>query len=272
MNILLKSLKVRFGLGLILIFFVSSFFYSFVTKNDPNYFQLQERFKTPSLNHWMGTDQNGLDVFSHVMHGAKISLFISLSVVVICLLIGLFLGALAGYWGRWPDRIIMNLINTLNAFPGFLIILAVAAILQTTSIFQLIIVLSLTGWTSYARMVRGEVFHLKEKDFVQSAEALGASTLRKVFYHIGPGLIGPLSVQASFAMAMTIMTESSLSFLGIGVPPSTPTWGSLLNSGRHFMLEAPHISFFSGLALLITVLGFNLIGEGLSDLFSRKTR
>ncbi len=260
--------RIQVGISILFLILIGSVFYSFLSEQDPQKMELSQRFASPSTQHWMGTDQNGLDVFSHIMHGAQVSLSLSTAVVLICLLLGLFLGSLAGYYGGWVDLLLMNLINTLNAFPGFLLILAVAAVLQTTSLLQLILVLCLTGWTGYARMVRGEVLHLKEKEYVQSAEALGASTLRKVIVHIGPGLIGPLSVQASFAMAMTIMTESALSFLGIGVPPSYPTWGSLLNSGRHYMLEAPHLSLFAGLFLFLTVMSFNLIGDGLRDFFN----
>lgn len=156
------------------------------------------------------------------------------------------------------------------AFPGFLLVLTIAAVMQSASIAQVVFVLCLTGWASYARLIRGEILHLKTKDYVLSADALGASHLRKLVLYIWPNLVGPVMIQASFGMAVTIITESSLSFLGIGVPPSTPTWGSLLNSGRSFLLEAPYMSVFPGIALLILVLGFNLLGDGLRDILDPK--
>ena len=164
----------------------------------------------------------------------------------------------------------MRFIDMIYAFPGFLLVLTIAAVMQSASIGHVIFVLCLTGWAGYARLIRGEILHLKEKEYVVGADALGASHIRKLVLYIWPNLIGPVMIQASFGMAVTIITESSLSFLGIGVPPQIPTWGSVLNSGRHFLLEAPYISIFPGLALLIVVLGFNLLGDGLRDMLDPK--
>lgn len=241
-----------------------------ITSFDPTEMVLRDRFLLPSLNHWMGTDQNGIDIFAQIVFGARVSMIIALSVVLISLGIGLVIGSLAGYCGGWVDTLIMRFIDMIYAFPGFLLILTIAAVMQSSSLGTLIFILCLTGWASYARLIRGEILHLKNKDYVLSADALGAGPMRKLIFYIWPNLIGPVMIQASFGMAVVILTESSLSFLGLGVPPSTPTWGSLLNSGRNYLLEAPHISVFPGLALLVVVLGFNLLGDGLRDLIDPK--
>lgn len=253
------------GLALVAIIIASAVLAPILSTQDPNLIRLDQRFQAPSTNHLFGTDQNGADIFSQVLYGAQISLTIAFSVVIISVIIGLLVGTVAGYFGGWRDTLIMRFIDMIFAFPGFLLILAVAAVLQTSSASQVIFVLCLTGWTGYARLVRGEILHLKTKEYVVSARALGTPITRQLYRHIWPNLMGPLLIQATFAMAGTIITESSLSFLGIGVSPSTPTWGSLLSSGRHFLLEAPHLSFFPGVTLFLLVLGLNILGDGLRD-------
>ncbi len=270
---MLKKGKFLTLTGAFLIGFVSlvALFAPWITAFDPTEMVLSQRFQFPSMAHLMGTDQNGVDIFAQIVYGARISILIALSVVLISLSIGLVVGSLAGYCGGWVDMIIMRFIDMIYAFPGFLLILTIAAVMQSSSAYHLIFILCLTGWASYARLIRGEILHLKKKDYVLSADALGAGHLRKLILYIWPNLVGPVMIQASFGMAVTIITESSLSFLGLGVPPSTPTWGSLLNSGRNFLLEAPYISLFPGLALLIVVLGFNLLGDGLRDILDPKS-
>lgn len=258
------------GGGLILGVSILAIIAPLLTNFDPTAMVLKDRFLLPSLQHLMGTDQNGIDIFAQIVYGARVSMIIALSVVSISLMIGLMIGSLAGYCGGWVDTLVMRFIDMIYAFPGFLLILTIAAVMQSSSLGTLIFILCLTGWASYARLIRGEILHLKNKDYVLSAHALGAGHLRKLTLYIWPNLVGPVMIQASFGMAVVILTESSLSFLGLGVPPSTPTWGSLLNSGRNYLLEAPHISIFPGIALLIVVLGFNLLGDGLRDLIDPK--
>lgn len=260
-----------FGLFLIGLVSFMAVFAPLIASHSPTAMSLKDRFLFPSLVHLMGTDQNGVDIFSQILYGARISLIIAISVVFISLILGLLIGSLAGYCGGLVDNIIMRFIDMIYAFPGFLLILTIAAVMQTSSVGHVIFVMCLTGWASYARLIRGEILHLKQKDYVLSADAMGASHIRKLVVYIWPNLVGPVMIQASFGMAVTIITESSLSFLGIGVPPSTPTWGSLLSSGRNFLLEAPYISIFPGLALLIVVLGFNLLGDGLRDQLDPKS-
>ncbi|MCB0412672.1 MAG: ABC transporter permease, partial [Bdellovibrionales bacterium] len=184
--------------------------------------------------------------------------------VTVSLILGLILGSLAGFWGGWMDLIIMRGIDMLYAFPNFLLALGLIAVLGP-SIKNLIIAMCITSWTGFARLVRGEVLHLREREYVQSARALGAGVLRQLTTHIWPNLVGILLVQATFTMAATIIAESGLSFLGLGAPPETPTWGALLSSGRRILFEAPHVSLFPGLCIVLLVLGFNLFGDGLRD-------
>lgn len=235
-----------------------------IAPDDPRAMSLADRLQGPSAEHWFGLDENGSDVLSKIIFGARVSLGVAFSVVGISVAIGLLIGSWAGYKGGWTDHAIMRFVDMFYAFPGFLIALAFVAMLGP-SLGNLIFALSFTSWTSFARLVRGEVLHLKEREHVQAARAVGAGAMRITTLHIWPNLLSLLIVQATFAMAGTIIAESGLSFLGLGVPPSLPTWGSLLSSGRRVLSEAPHVSFAPGLAIMFLVLGFNLLGDGLRD-------
>lgn len=238
---------------------------------DPNQMNLQSRFLAPSWQHPLGLDENGSDVFLKVAHGAQVSLTVALLVVGLSVLIGLALGSLAGGWGGRADSLIMRVIDTVHAFPNILLSLALISALGP-SLFNLILVMTLSGWAGFARLVRGEVLHLKHKDYVQSTKALGSGPLRTMVLHIWPNLLGVLSVQATFAMAGTIVAEAGLSFLGLGVPATTPTWGALLNSGRQILTEAPHVSLSAGGAIFLLVLAFNLLGDAFRDLLDPKSQ
>jgi peptide/nickel transport system permease protein len=252
------------GLGLIFAMILAALLAPWLAIQDPNLMSLADRYLPPSDAHPFGLDQDGSDVFSKVLYGARVSLMVALTVVSVSTLIGLIVGSLAGYKGGWVDQLLMRLIDMLYAFPGFLLALSLVAVLGP-SLPNLILAMCITGWTGYARLVRGEVLHLRTKEYIQGAQAIGAGPLRIVTLHIWPNLVGPLVVQATFGMAGTIITESGLSFLGLGAPPSIPTWGALLNAGRRLLIEAPHVSIFPGLAILTLVLGFNLFGDGLRD-------
>lgn len=241
----------------------------FLPLPDPQHYQLDQRYEGPSLSAPFGRDENGVDVMTLIFWGARLSLTVAVSVVFLTTVVGLVVGSVAGYKGGYIDFIIMRFIDMIHAFPGFLLALALVASLGP-SIKNLILAMSLTGWAGVARLVRGELLHLKEKEYVQSSRALGASSLRTVCLHIWPNLIGIMTVQATFAMAGTLIVESGLSFLGLGAPPTSPTWGMLLNSGRYYLTEAPHISIFPGLAILFLVLGFNLLGDGLREILDPK--
>lgn len=259
------------GVGIILFFTLIAIFAPLLSTHDPGSMDLENRFASPSLEHFFGLDQNGGDVFSQILYGARISLFVAFIVVTINGLAGLLIGSISGYLGGWVDLIVMRFVDMVYAFPGFLLTLALVAVLGP-SIPNLIIAFTLTGWTSFARLIRGEFLHLKNREYVQGAIAIGASPLRIVTLHIWPNLAGLLVVQASFSMAGTIVTESGLSFLGLGAPPDIPTWGSILNAGRRSLIEAPHLSVFPGLAILLLVLAFNLLGDGLRGILDPKVR
>jgi peptide/nickel transport system permease protein len=248
---------------------IIAIFAPWIATTDPNVMSLEHRYEAPSAHHLFGLDQDGSDVFSKVVFGSRISFYVAISVVGICLMIGLIIGSIAGYMGGRADQIFMRIVDMLYAFPGFLLAISLVAVLGP-SLHNLILAMCITGWATYARLVRAEVLHLKSKEYVQSARAVGANPIRIVIFHIWPNLVGPIVVQSSFAMAGTIIAESSLSFLGLGAPPTTPTWGALLNSGRKILIEAPHVSFFPGLAIVLLVLGFNLFGDGLRDYLDPK--
>jgi peptide/nickel transport system permease protein len=263
----MKFTKLRIGATLVIIMSAIALFAPVLAIQDPQIMSLAERLQTPNASHPFGLDQYGADVFSNVVYGARVSLYVAFSVVCLNVIAGLLIGSIAGYRGGWTDLLIMRLIDTLYAFPGFLLALALVAVLGP-SVHNLIFAMSVTGWTGYARMVRGEILHLKTREYVIGAVAMGARPPRIVVKHIWPNLFGLVVVQATFGMAGTVITESGLSFLGLGAPPSVPTWGSLLNSGRRALFEAPHISFFPGMAILLLVAGFHLLGDGLREWLS----
>ncbi|MFK8137507.1 MAG: ABC transporter permease [Bdellovibrionales bacterium] len=251
--------------------FLMAIFAPLLAPMSPYDMNLENRFLPPGGEHFFGTDENGTDIFSKILFGARISLMVALTVVAVNSFVGLIIGSIAGYFGGKIETVIMRFIDMLQAFPGFLMALSMVAVLGP-SIRNLIIAMCISGWTGFARLVRGEVIYLKHKEYVQAARALGAKTPRILGLHIWPNLVGPLIVQATFAMAGTIIAESGLSFLGLGAPPSEPTWGALLNSGRKVLLEAPHVSIFPGVCIVLLVLGFNLIGDAIRDILDPKKR
>lgn len=253
------------GLTLVLAMGAVAIFAPWIAPQDPSIMSLPDGLQGPSLAHPLGLDENGCDVLAKVVYGARVSLGVAWSVILIAGLVGLIFGSVAGYCGGWCEQVMMRFVDMVYAFPGFLLALALIAMLGP-SLKNLILALSLTSWTAFARLARGEVLHLKEREYVQSARAMGASHIRILVQHIWPNLFSLLIVQATFAMAATVISESGLSFLGLGVPPETPTWGSLLNSGRRVLLDAPFVSFSAGIAIMTAVLGFNLLGDGLRSL------
>lgn len=257
-------LLIYVGGGIILLMIFVAVFAPFLAPYDPNHIALENQFQPPSSQHFFGLDQNGSDIFSKVVYGSRVSLLVAFTVVFFSLIIGLLLGSLAGYLGGIVDLLVMRLVDMFCAFPGFLLAMSLVAVLGP-SLNNLILAMSLTGWAGYARLIRGECLHIKSQNYVIASVAIGASPLRQIVFHIWPNLVGPLVVQMSFSMAGTIIAESSLSFLGLGVPSSTPTWGLLLNDGRSVLIEAPYMSIFPGMAIVLLVLGFNLLGDGLRD-------
>lgn len=231
---------------------------------DPADQQLPLRLEGPTGLHWFGLDELGRDILARVLSGARISLLVGLVVVSVSATVGIALGSIAGYFGGRIDEAISRVIDILLAFPGLLLAIALVAVLGP-SLTNVVLALSLIGWVGYARLVRGQVLRARELEFVQAARALGAGTARILTRHVIPTTLPAVTVQATLGMAGAILAEASLSFLGLGVQPPTPSWGTMLNYGRAHLLDAPHLTIFPGLAIAILVLGFNFLGDGLRD-------
>jgi len=252
------------GALIILALIVTAIFAPFIAPYNPLEQNIIERLSPPSKGHWFGQDEVGRDLLSRVIYGSRISLRVGIFTVSISLLIGLIIGSISGYYGELVDEVFMRIVDILMAFPGILLAIAMVAILGP-SLNHVILALCLIGWVGYARLVRGQVLYLRELEYVAAAHALGASPARIISLHIVPNLIAPVIVEATFGMAGAILAEASLSFLGLGAQPPTPSWGSMLNVGREFLLLAPHTTTFPGLAIMLVVLGFNFLGDGLRD-------
>ena len=235
-----------------------------VSPYKPTAINVYNVLSPPSLNHPFGTDELGRDVFSRMIWGSRISLKVGFMAVGIAISIGTIVGALAGYYGGKIDAILMRFVDIMLAFPVFFLILAVISIVEPT-ISTIMIIIGITGWMDVARLVRAEFLTLKERDFVSAARAIGASDFRLIFKHIIPNALSPVFVAATFGIAGAILTESGLSFLGLGVQPPDPSWGNILTSGKDNITVAWWLSLFPGLAILVTVLSYNLVGEGLRD-------
>lgn len=231
---------------------------------DPGAIDIALRLQPPSWRYPLGTDDLGRDVLARIFYGARISLLVGFVAVGISTLIGIVLGALAGFYGRWVDGVIMRFVDIMLCFPSFFLILAVIAFLEP-SIWNIMIIIGLTSWMGVARLVRAEFLSLRQRDFVLAAQALGGRDSRIIFRHILPNAISPVLVSATLGVAGAILTESALSFLGIGVQPPTPSWGNMLIAGKQTLGTAWWLSAFPGLAILVTVLGYNLLGEGIRD-------
>ena len=238
---------------------------------DPLAINLQEILAPPSWRHWCGTDQLGRDVLSRMIWGAGISLKVGFVATGIAVVIGTLLGALAGYYGGWWDAVIMRLVDVMLCFPTFFLILAVIAFLEP-SIWNIMIIIGVTGWMGITRLVRADFLSLKEREFVTAARIMGAGDARIIFRHILPNAMTSILVAATLGVAGAILTESALSFLGIGVQPPTPSWGNILTAGKDNIDIAWWLSLYPGLAILITVLGYNLLGEGIRDALDPRLR
>lgn len=232
---------------------------------------IREILLPPGPKHLMGTDSLGRDVFSRMIRGTHISLLVGFVAVGIATVIGAVLGALSGYYGGWVERLIMRLVDIMLSFPSFFLVLAVIALLEP-SIWNIMVVIGLTSWMSVARLVRAEFLSLRERDYVMAARALGAGDLRIIFRHILPNAIAPVVVSFVLGVAAAILLESALSFLGLGVQPPEPSWGNMLTEGKDNIIFAWWLSLFPGLAILITVLGYNLLGEGIRDIMDPRLR
>ena len=252
------------GVAIVTLMIAAALFAPVLAPYDPAQQNLEQDLLVYSRSHFLGTDKLGRDILSRTIYGSRVSLSVGVATVTLSLAIGFAIGSLSGYAGGWTDHVFMRIVDTLLAFPGLLLAIAFTAVLGP-GLHHVIAALCLIGWTGYARLVRGEILALREQEFIQSAQALGCKPRRIIFLHFLPNLLPPLLIQATFGLAAAIIAEGSLSFLGLGVEPPTPSWGAMLNEGRQFLLVAPYLTLYPGLALMITVLGFNLLGDALQD-------
>ena len=260
------------GAVLLVLFAVMAIFAPWIAPANPASIDLLHRLAPPSAAHWFGTDELGRDILSRVIYGARLSLTVAVSVVGISCSIGIILGGIAGYYGGTIDTVLnIFAMNAFMALPGILLAIAFVAFLGP-GLVNLILALSIGGWVGYARLVRGQVLAVREREFVEAARALGASDLRIFFRHILPNIIQPLIVQSAIGMAGAVLAEATLSFLGLGVPPPTASWGEMLNDARSHLFDAPHLVVFPAIAVMLCVLSFNFIGDALRDYLDPRTR
>ena len=252
------------GAAVILFFLVMALFPKIFSAHDPNKINILRILDPPSAQHPLGTDDLGRDVLARMVYGARISLSVGFVAESIAILIGLIVGLLAGYYGGRADAALMRFVDIMLCFPTFFLILSVIAFIGP-SIWNIMFIIGITGWMGVARLVRAETLSLKERDFVTAARAQGAKAARIMFRHILPNTLAPILVAATLGVAGAILVESSLSFLGIGVQPPTPSWGNILTAGKDNIEFAWWLSLFPGLAIFLTVLGYNLLGEGIRD-------
>jgi len=266
-----NKLAFNIGAGILLVLLAAALFAPLVAPQNPFRQNLEQDLLAYSSAHPLGTDKLGRDILSRVIYGGRISLSVGVVTVALSLTVGLAVGSLAGYCGGWVDHLLMRLVDILLAFPGILLAIAFTAVLGP-GLDHVVLALCLIGWTSYARLVRGEILGLRQREFVQAARALGCPPARIVRLHLLPSLWAPLMIQATFGLAAAIVAEGSLSFLGLGVEPPTPSWGAMLNDGRQFLLVAPHLTSYPGLAIMVTVLALNLVGDALQEQLNARNR
>lgn len=259
------------GAVVIILLYLTAIFAPLVAPYSPYDLDPIRRLEGPSKAHLMGLDEVGRDVLSRVVFGTRISLTIGFVAAGISLVVGVCLGALAGYMGGVVDGVIMRAVDVLMAIPTFLLIIAIVAVVGP-NMLNVMVVIGLTYWSSYARITRGNVLSLRTQEFVEAARAIGGNTAQIIVRHILPNCLAPVMVLATLNVAGAILIETTLSFLGFGVQPPTPSWGSILTTGRVYMRRAPHIALFPGLAITITVLAFNLLGDGLRDALDPKLK
>lgn len=272
LHVLRRNPLATAGIVLVCVFVLFALFAPWIAPQDPARIDLPSRLQAPSPAHWFGTDELGRDILSRVIYGARISMLVGVSVVAGSLLLGTIVGSLAGYYGGFIDRFINVIVmNAFLSFPGILLAIAFVAFLGP-GLFNLILALVIGGWVGYARLVRAQVLAAREREYVEAARALGASDARIITRHILPNIMQPVIVQAAIGMAGAVLAEATMSFLGLGVPPPTASWGSMLNDGRSHLFDAPHLVLFPAAAVMLAVLSFNFIGDALRDYLDPRSR
>ncbi len=260
------------GVVLLAGFAVAAVLAPWLAPADPAQIALGERLLRPGPGHWFGTDELGRDILSRIVYGARVSLTVAVSVVGLSLAVGLVAGSAAGFYGGWTDTVLnVYLTNAFLALPGILLAIAFVAFVGP-GLGNVVLALALSGWVNYARLVRAQVMAVREREFVEAARALGASDLRILCRHILPNIMQPVIVQGAIGMAGAVLAEATLSFLGLGVPAPTPSWGAMLNDARSHLFDAPHLLVFPAAAVMLMVLGFNFLGDALRDRMDPRTR
>ncbi len=267
----LRNKGIIIGGGIVLFFVILAIFAPIIAPYNPNDADLMRSLEPPQKKYIFGTDVQGRDILSRIIFGARISLSVGIVVQAISLTIGIVLGLLSGFYGGIIDDIISSVMNIMFSFPSLLFAIAIMAVLGP-SLYNIFLALGIINWPTVARLVRGETLSLKKRDFVEASRALGVHNISIIFKHILPNCLGPIIVVATLGIADAILTEATLSFLGLGIQPPTPSWGSMLSRGREYIWSAPHLVVFPGLAILITVLGFNLLGDGLRDVLDPRLK
>ena len=252
------------GLAVVVLLLIVAAFAPLLAPFDPGAQALDSGLSGPSRSHWLGQDRLGRDLLSRLLHGARISVAVGLGTVSLSLAIGLLVGSASGFFGGKVDHLFMRLADVLLAFPGILLAIAITSVLGP-SLRNVLIALSALGWVGYARLIRGQILKIREMEFVQSARAVGTPPARLLRVHILPNAISPVIVEATFGIARAIVAEAGLSFLGLGVAPPTPSWGAMISEGRHFLFVAPHLTTIPGVAIMVTVMAFNFLGDGIRD-------
>ncbi len=267
-----RSVLAQIGFGIVCLLVLAALLAPWIAPSDPAAQQLAARLEPPSSSHWMGTDELGRDILSRTLFGARISLLVSISVVLGCGSIGLTIGMVSGYVGGAFDRVVnLLVVNAFLSFPGILLAIAFAAFFGP-GIGKVILALIITGWAGYARLARAQVLKVKELEYVLAARSLGASSVRILLRHLLPNILQPVLIQATIGMAGAILAEATLSFLGLGVLAPLPSWGAMLNDARNHLFDAPHMVIFPALAVIIAVLAFNLLGDAWRDWLDPRTR
>ena len=271
MKRLLKNFAFTSGLILTVLLVLAALAAPLLAPYDPNVQDTARRLEAPSNQHLLGLDDLGRDVLSRVIFGARVSLRVGFSVVLLASLTGVTLGAISGYFGGAVDVLVMRLCDILLAFPGILLAIALVAVLGP-SLNNVILALAVIGWVGYARLVRGQVLKVREMEYVTAAKALGAKSPRVIIRHVLPNVINPVIVMATLGLAGAILSEAALSFLGLGVQPPTPSWGAMLTAGRRYLGLANHLAIYPGVAIMLAVMGLNFLGDGLIDALDPKYR
>jgi peptide/nickel transport system permease protein len=268
---LLRNFAFTAGFLLTLLLVIGALAAPLLAPHDPNMQDTARRLEAPSQGHPLGLDDLGRDVLSRIVYGARVSLRVGFSVVLLASLIGVTLGAMAGYFGGAIDVLVMRTCDILLSFPGILLAIALVAVLGP-SLNNVIMALVITAWVGYARLVRGQVLKVREMEYVTAAKAMGARSPRVIILHVLPNVINPVIVMATLGLAGAILSEAALSFLGLGVQPPTPSWGAMLTAGRRYLGLANHLAIFPGAAIMLAVMGLNFLGDGLIDALDPKYR